>query len=155
MIILGLHFGHDASVSIIKDGEVLLCYELERHKRIKKIIGIEYQDILNALFDCDIKEKNIDFVTVSSTQLVEYIFPEPNKLNIKFGQLNSHYNYPCSLKNQLNISDEEFVESGIGWVQNVLRDMPTHPYHRFLKDNFKETILNTNNYEKTISTKSA
>lgn len=52
MIILGLHFGHDASVSIIKDGEVLTCHEIKRHKRIKHIIVLEHADIEQALTSC-------------------------------------------------------------------------------------------------------
>ena len=30
MLILGLHLGHDASITILKDGEIISCIELER-----------------------------------------------------------------------------------------------------------------------------
>ena len=35
MIILGLHFGHDAGVSVIKDGEIISAIERERVCRVK------------------------------------------------------------------------------------------------------------------------
>ena len=91
MIILGLHFGHDASVSIIRDGEILLCYEVERHKKIKHCIGLEYSDIVKALKNCGLVMEDIDYATLTSTQLVEYIFPEPQKSWRSFAAI-------CSMK---------------------------------------------------------
>ena len=46
MLILGLHFGHDASVSLVKDGEILVCIEKERQSRLKHAIGLDIKDIL-------------------------------------------------------------------------------------------------------------
>ena len=40
MIILGMHFGHDGAVSVIKDGEVLSYISRERTSRVKHAIGI-------------------------------------------------------------------------------------------------------------------
>ena len=40
MLILGLHLGHDASITILKDGEIISCIELERISRIKHKIGM-------------------------------------------------------------------------------------------------------------------
>ena len=146
MIILGLHFGHDASVSIIRDGEVLLCYEVERDKRIKHKIGLEYNDITKALKDCNLTIEDIDYATLTSTQLVEYIFPQPERLNIELGQLQQHDQYNCTLKKELKISDKEFLKSGLGWLKYVFKEKPDHPYHKMIDNNFKHTIKNTENY---------
>ena len=40
MIILGMHFGHDGAVSIIKDGKVVSYISRERISRVKHAIGI-------------------------------------------------------------------------------------------------------------------
>ena len=34
MIILGLHFGHDSSISITKNGKPIICIEIERLHRL-------------------------------------------------------------------------------------------------------------------------
>ena len=38
MIILGLHFGHDAGVSVLKDGEIISVIERERFNRVKIVL---------------------------------------------------------------------------------------------------------------------
>jgi carbamoyltransferase len=146
MIILGLHFGHDASVSIIKDGEVILCMEVERHKRIKHIIGLEYKDIEQALNDCNLTIEDIDYATLTSTQLVEYIFPEPKELNISIEKLKEHDKYACTLMKELDVPSKKFLESGIGWLRHVLKNLPKHPYQRNVLKKFKDTIEKTENY---------
>ena len=45
MIILGLHFGHDSSICLLKDGKVLAFLEIERIRKIKHTIGIKYEEI--------------------------------------------------------------------------------------------------------------
>ena len=49
MIILGLHFGHDSSITVLKDGKILTCVELERKYRIKHLIGLTHKDIMEVL----------------------------------------------------------------------------------------------------------
>ncbi len=146
MIILGLHFGHDASVSIIRDGEVLLCMEVERHKRVKHIIGLEYEDIEKALVDCGLTIEDIDYATLTSTQLVEYIFSEPEKLSISLEKLKEHDKYECTLTKELSVSSKKFSESGIGWLRHVLKNLTDHPYQRVVLKKFKDTIEKTKNY---------
>ena len=55
MIILGLHFGHDSSISILKNGKIISCIELERITNIKHNIGIESKDIIKVLEKFKIK----------------------------------------------------------------------------------------------------
>ena len=49
MIILGMHFGHDGAVSIIKDGIVLSYISRERTSRVKHAIGITTNELDLAL----------------------------------------------------------------------------------------------------------
>ena len=74
MIILGLHFGHDASISLIKNGKIIFCYERERYCRIRHVIGISSNDIEKALDDFDYNIKDVDYCSVTSTQDIEYLF---------------------------------------------------------------------------------
>ena len=49
MIILGMHFGHDGAVSIIKDGKVVSYISRERISRVKHAIGITTNELDLAL----------------------------------------------------------------------------------------------------------
>ncbi|RCK40977.1 carbamoyltransferase C-terminal domain-containing protein [Thalassospira profundimaris] len=144
MIILGLHFGHDASITVMKDEDVLICYEIERHKKKKHVIGIEYSDVVACLADVNIQIEDIDYATVTSTQLVEYIFPEPEKLNIKLQHHSGHKGIPCALVDQLGITPEKFAETGLqGWLPLILRERSDHVYNLMLPDSLKKTLLET------------
>ncbi|OCQ23955.1 hypothetical protein A7985_08470 [Pseudoalteromonas luteoviolacea] len=78
MIILGLHFGHDASISLVKDGKILCCVELERIRRVKHAIGILPQDIELILSKFSIDVEQIEYCAVSNTQNTEYLFAHPD-----------------------------------------------------------------------------
>jgi carbamoyltransferase len=45
MNILGLHFGHDAAVCILRDGKIVAYVMRERHSRIKHAISLEFKTI--------------------------------------------------------------------------------------------------------------
>ena len=57
MIILGLHFGHDAGVSVLKDGEIITAIERERVNRVKHAATLDYLTIQTALEVAGITEK--------------------------------------------------------------------------------------------------
>jgi carbamoyltransferase len=66
MNILGLHYGHDASVSIIKDGKVLISIASEKVTRIKKDQRIT-DDVINYVFnDSRFSVDEIDCIVVSN-----------------------------------------------------------------------------------------
>ena len=52
MIILGLYIGHNASACVIKDGELLVNWELERHTRIKHDFGYNKEFVEKTLNYC-------------------------------------------------------------------------------------------------------
>lgn len=82
MHVLGLHFGHDSSLALIKDGELLSCIELERTKRKRHAIGIRAADINELLERHSLAPSDIDFCAITSTQGIEYLVPDKGELNL-------------------------------------------------------------------------
>lgn len=85
MIILGLHFGHDASISILQDGYPIALVHKERRLRIKHAIGLDFDDVTHACDRAGIRLAQIDFCTVTSTQNIEYLFFNPTQLSFVLG----------------------------------------------------------------------
>lgn len=133
MIVLGLHFGHDASVAIVKDGELLLCYERERSNRIKHAMTLTAADIETCMADVGLTLEQIDYVTLTSTQLVEFIFVEPEALSIRLGKTDRH-GLPCSMVDILGVDARQMHGLRSGWLQHVLEDDKDHPYKHVFPD---------------------
>ena len=94
MTILGLHFGHDASISLIKNGKIIFCYEKERHCRLRHAIGISSNDIEKALGGFEYNIKDVDYCSVTSTQDIEYLFFNNQlKFNLDLDKLNNLPNH--------------------------------------------------------------
>jgi carbamoyltransferase len=70
MNVMGLNFGHDAGVSLVKDGIFVAHWEKERHCRVRHAIGLQLTDILAALDYFGIELDDIDLVATCSTQLI-------------------------------------------------------------------------------------
>ena len=62
MIVMGLHFGHDASICIIRDGEILICLEVERLIKVKHAISISAKDIELCLTDVNLSIDDIGLI---------------------------------------------------------------------------------------------
>lgn len=73
MNILGLHFGHDGAVVVIKDGKIITAILSERILRKKKFSGITKEIIEIALQESNIKLEDIDAVALS-----DYILENSN-----------------------------------------------------------------------------
>ena len=131
MIILGLHFGHDASVTLLRDGKVILCMERERFTRAKHCIGLTHVEISEALKNAGINLEDIDFCSVTSTQKIEHIFIEPNLLSFSISQnLNQKNKY------WENFKDLDF--NGDSYIADILKNKSDHVYKKRLTDNFIE-----------------
>ncbi|MBV8245453.1 MAG: hypothetical protein JOZ38_06005 [Candidatus Eremiobacteraeota bacterium] len=83
MLVLGLHFGHDSAVALLRDGQPLCVVEKERLNRVKHAIGLEYADVTYVLNRFSIDPSEIDYCTVTTTQAVEYIFFDPTRLRFE------------------------------------------------------------------------
>ena len=64
--ILGVHFGHDASLAIVKDGKLVSSISSERITRVKKNFTITKDALDYVLKEAGLSAKDIDTVAVSS-----------------------------------------------------------------------------------------
>lgn len=97
MIILGLHFGHDAGVAVLKDGQVVSCVIRERQTRVKHAMTLDLGTIRKALQDADVAVHQIDFCAITSTQGVELIVDKPKEMAISLGGNGRPSNIPCTM----------------------------------------------------------
>lgn len=98
MIILGLHFGHDASVTVIQDGVILVTLVAERHERVKHSISLHPNLVLKAIEQANVNISQIDYCAITSTQYYEIILLDPNILDI-------HLKYLPDYKLESTIAD--------------------------------------------------
>lgn len=96
MIILGLHFGHDASVAVLRDGEIVSCVSRERQTRVKHAMTLDVKTIFKALEDANVTREQIDFCAITSTQGIELIIDDPKEVSILFDSKNLS-NIPCTM----------------------------------------------------------
>ena len=86
MVILGLHFGHDSGIAILKNGKAICNLIRERYNRSKHSFGISVSHIEEALKYSKLSIQDIDMIAVSSTQGYELVVvDQPNNLKLKFG----------------------------------------------------------------------
>ena len=66
--ILGINFGHDASLAYLVDGKLVAFEEIERHTRLKHHFGIKAEYVEAFLNHSGIEFADVDFVAICSTQ---------------------------------------------------------------------------------------
>ncbi|MGW1196567.1 carbamoyltransferase C-terminal domain-containing protein [Streptomyces sp. NPDC002536] len=82
--VLGLHFGHDAAVVVIRSGEIVAFTLCERVSRIKHRLGLDVDTIGATLKAAGIGPDDVDAVAVSSTQAVELLVDAPSRLIVRY-----------------------------------------------------------------------
>jgi carbamoyltransferase len=97
MIILGLHFGHDAGVAVLRDGQVVTCVIRERQTRVKHAMTLDVGTIRRALKDAGVTSNQIDFCAITSTQGVELIVDRPEDVSIALRRPDQADNVPCTM----------------------------------------------------------
>ena len=90
MNILGLHFGHDASASVIRDGRIASHVLRERQSRVKHAVGLTDADIDLALQAAGLSLGQIDAAAVSSTQDMEIMTGLIEDFSIELGESPAH-----------------------------------------------------------------
>ena len=83
MNILGLHFGHDASFYVIRDGVVESYIIKERFTRVKHAATLQRATVSMALEEAGVTAADIDYCAISSTQAVEPIFDDKHYMEIR------------------------------------------------------------------------
>ncbi len=109
MIVLGLHFGHDAAVAVVRDGEVLAYLLRERYCGTKHAIGLEGALVERALAAAGLAAGDIDVCAVSSTQGVELLTGDPDAFRVEFAAHPGH-NLPCAAAVQLAAQGRSIAE---------------------------------------------
>lgn len=97
MIILGLHFGHDAGVAVLKDGQIVSCVLRERQSRVKHAMALDVKTIFKALKDADVTSDQIDFCAITSTQGVELIVDDLREVFISLAHNDRARKIPCTM----------------------------------------------------------
>lgn len=100
MIVLGLHFGHDAAVAVVRDGEILAYLLRERHRGVKHAIGLEAALVERALGEAGLTVGDVDVCALSSTQGVELLTGDPDAFRIEIAPHPGH-DLRCALAEQL------------------------------------------------------
>lgn len=73
MNVLGLHFGHDGSACVVRDGTIVANILRERRSRGKHALSIEMEAISKALTIAGLALEQLDFVAITSTQSIDLI----------------------------------------------------------------------------------
>lgn len=104
MIVLGLHFGHDASISVLKDGKIVSYLYQERQNKVKHAIGLTDKLLFQGLKEANIEIEDVDYCAITSTQGVELVTTDLD-IEIDFSSQQGS-NIPFSLSEQC--TPEEF-----------------------------------------------
>lgn len=84
MVIVGLQCGHDAAVSIIADGRILLHLERERVSRIRHDIWVDPELVRRALAICALEPDDIDCFALCTTQSAGYGSTDTDLLDFEY-----------------------------------------------------------------------
>ena len=84
MLVLGLNFGHDASVCVVHDGKVLVNIWRERFVRVKHAMEVRPREIDLALADAGLSIEDIDYCAVTTSQGYPYTFFKDDGLSIDY-----------------------------------------------------------------------
>jgi len=95
MIVLGLHFGHDAGAAVVVDGEIVSCAIRERRTRVKHAMTLDMETIRSAIDNANLDVGQIDFCAVTSTQGIELIVDDPSQMSIKLAENGSLERFSC------------------------------------------------------------
>ncbi len=103
MLILGLHFGHDANISVFKGSDCLAFYEKERHCRLRHASGLTGAEILGVLERLGLKMGDVDICAITTTQYYP-IYDWDGDLHFDFIE-------PINTNgNKINMSESQFLE---------------------------------------------
>lgn len=96
MLILGLHFGHDAAATVLRDGDIASYVLRERHTRVKHAATLDLATVRRALAVAGVTAADLDAVAVCSTQNVELIVDDPAALSVTYRSTDP-FGRPCTL----------------------------------------------------------
>ena len=120
MIVLGLHFGHDAACAVVGDGRVRAYALRERHTRVKHALGLDMSLVDRVLADAGVDLDDVDYCAVTSTQGVELLGGAPD-LRVTLARHPRH-TAPCTLADALAAAGESIDARLVFTVLDSLYD---------------------------------
>lgn len=134
MNVLGMHFGHDGSVSIVSDGAVRVVVESERLTRLKHSIGLGPPDIQAALNTLGMSIEEIDYCAITTTQQIEYVFDDPSSLSFRYAPELSNL-FRCGLDTEAHATViKKFSRE---YLRTVVERGGDHPYLNRIPNKWK------------------
>jgi carbamoyltransferase len=120
---MGIHLGHDASVTIVRDGQVLSHVLQERISRIRHDYGLDLSTVEIALNEANLEISQISRVAITGTQLTPAIIRniKSDDMFINFDARQKsliHQHYFKDLSNLTDIEKTEYTS----WLKDVLKD---------------------------------
>ena len=133
MVILGLHFGHDAGIAVLENGVVKCNLIRERYNRAKHSFGINVSHIEEALKYSNISIQDIDMIAISSTQNYELVVVDkPDQLKLSFG-INTKQKVSSLMYDMIKPDDKSFINMQANTIlNNVYSNNDDDGYHRNL-----------------------
>ncbi len=137
MYILGIHLGHNATASLLKDGKIIKCISEERFTRNKNECGFPYQSVKGLLEDSNLKIENMDLICAvndvlkfrqqkfSDKFLNDYVSKTfikdiKSKIGYKFPQLFECYNnYKEGNRKEKQKENSENIKKYVAKILNV------------------------------------
>ena len=121
--ILGIHLGHDASVTIVRDGQVLSHVLQERISRIRHDYGLDLSTVEIALSEANLDISQISRVAITGTQLTPAIIRniKSDDMFINFDARQESLIHQHYFKDLSNLTDREKTEY-TSWLKDVSKD---------------------------------
>lgn len=123
MTILGIHTGHDASLSIVKDGKILAAISMERFSRVKKDWKISRENFDRFLKGCGLTYDDIDYVSMAYWE----------KNNMPFASIYSppDEKYPLLIYGRSNMESSllnhlENYNTKVNFIEGLGYSLPDH-----------------------------
>ena len=139
IVIIGLHFGHDASVAVLIDGNPVCNLIRERHNRSKHSFGMNVSHIEKALLDANLTVEDIDMIAITSTQCFELVVVDrPNELQLEYGK-DSNKLIPSTMYDKhFNEEDTRFQKLLDGnIIDQIYSDPDNNPFYKNLFPEYK------------------
>ncbi|WP_372394613.1 carbamoyltransferase C-terminal domain-containing protein [Azospirillum sp. HJ39] len=129
-IVLGLHFGHDGNLSVVKDGHIAGYALRERMSRRKHDYGLDRRCLDQVLEQAGVTVAEIDYCAITSTQGCDILLRDMGDVAIDYVDSDPN-GLPCPLLRQLQAHGRS-VESQCApsMLERVLATPPdptTHP----------------------------
>jgi carbamoyltransferase len=128
--ILGLHFGHDAAVCVLRDGQVAAYVLRERYSRHKHAISLEVANIQAALDDAGLRAEEIDYCALTSTQNIELIIDDSTRFGINF-ETHPGHTAPCSMAELMRVQGIDLGSLLICSLLNIFYEPRLRDTHHF------------------------